>query len=201
MSQVVEVKKATKLNTKDMIYAGAFAALYVVAVLIIMTLFGTVPILYIACPLTLGVFCGAIYLLSVLKVRKFGAALVIALLFACIATGFDPIAFSVCVVAAVLAEICIALGKYRSRKMYVLSYVFFNFITASNFVRILVAKDAYINNVRSYVGDEFANGMNNLVTPWWSWLMIFGFAIAGGVIGGLLGSRLIKKHFEKAGIV
>ena len=48
---------------------------------------------------------------------------------------------------------------------------------------------------------NWPNGMNNLVTPWWSWLMIFGFAIAGGVIGGLLGSRLIKKHFEKAGVV
>lgn len=33
-----------KLKTKDMIYAGAFAALYVVAVLIVMMLVGTIPL-------------------------------------------------------------------------------------------------------------------------------------------------------------
>lgn len=69
-----------KLKTKDMIYAGAFAALYVVAVLIVMMLVGTIPVIYIACPLLLGIFCGTIYLLSVLKVRKFGATLLIAVL-------------------------------------------------------------------------------------------------------------------------
>ena len=190
-----------KLKTKDMIYAGAFAALYVVSVLIVMMLVGTIPIIYIACPLLIGIFCGTIYLLSVLKVRKFGAALLMAVLFACIATGFDPIAFSVCIVSALIAEICMALGKYKSKKMYVISYVFFNFITASNFFRILVAKDAYIAGVRSMVGDDFADGMSRLVTPWWAWIMIVGFAVVGGIIGGLFGSKIVKKHFEKAGIV
>ena len=44
------------------------------------------------------------------------AALLMAVLFACIATGFDPIAFSVCIVSALIAEICMALGKYKSKK-------------------------------------------------------------------------------------
>ena len=117
------------------------------------------------------------------------------------ATGFDPIAFSVCIVSALIAEICMALGKYKSKKMYVISYVFFNFITASNFFRILVAKDAYIAGVRSMIGDDFADGMSRLVTPWWAWIMIVGFAVVGGIIGGLFGSKIVKKHFEKAGIV
>lgn len=198
---IVAKKNGTKLTTKDMIYAGAFAALYLVAVLIIITAVGTIPILYLACPLIIGFFCGAIYLLSVLKVRKFGIALVIAILFGCIATGFDPIAFPVCIAAALIAELCMALGKYSSRKMFVLSYVFFNFITASNFIKILVAKDAFLESARAYMGDAFADGMNELVTPSWAWLMILGFTLAGGILGGLIGSHLIRKHFEKAGIV
>ena len=116
MGDIVQKKEKTKkLTVKDLIYAGAFAAIYLIAVLAIMMLVGTVPILYVLCPTILGVLLGSIYLLSVTKIKKFGAALIIELLFACISTGFDPIAFSVCVISALLAEICILIGKYKSK--------------------------------------------------------------------------------------
>ena len=157
MGDVVEKINSKKLTVKDLIFAGTFAAIYLVAVLGIMMVVGSVPILYLLCPCILGVLLGSIYLLSVTKVRKFGAALIIELLFACISTGFDPIAFSVCVISAVLAEICILIGKYKSKKWYAISYVFFNIGTAANFIRIFFAKDAYIANLQQRAGGAFAD--------------------------------------------
>jgi energy-coupling factor transport system substrate-specific component len=201
MGDIVEKSKTKKLTVKDLIFAGAFAAIYLIAVLAIMMLVGSVPILYVMCPGILGVLLGSIYLLSVTKVRKFGTALIIELLFACISTGFDPIAFTVCVVSALLAEICILIGRYKSKLWYAISYVFFNIGTAANFIRIFFAKDAYIENLQKRAGGSFADGMVKLLSPWWSWIMIIGLAVVGGIIGAFIGSKLIKKHFEKAEIV
>lgn len=201
MGDIVEKSKTKKLTVKDLIFAGAFAAIYLIAVLAIMMLVGTVPILYVMCPGILGVLLGSIYLLSITKVRKFGTALIIELLFACISTGFDPIAFTVCVVSALLAEICILIGKYKSKLWYAISYVFFNIGTAANFIRIFFAKDAYIENLQKRAGGSFADGMVKLLSPWWSWIMIIGLAVVGGIIGAFIGSKLVKKHFEKAEIV
>lgn len=202
MGDIVQKKEKTKkLTVKDLIYAGAFAAIYLIAVLAIMMLVGTVPILYVLCPTILGVLLGSIYLLSVTKIKKFGAALIIELLFACISTGFDPIAFSVCVISALLAEICILIGKYKSKFWYAFSYVFFNIGTAANFIRIFFAKDAYIENLQKRAGGAFADGMIKLLSPCWSWIMIIGLAVIGGIAGAFIASKLIKKHFEKAEIV
>ena len=32
-------------------------------------------------------------------------------------------------------------------------------------------------------------------------LVLIGIAMLGGLIGGLIGSKLLKKHFQKAGVV
>ncbi|MCR5720213.1 MAG: MptD family putative ECF transporter S component [Lachnospiraceae bacterium] len=197
---VVNASSSKKLGVKDYIYAGAFAAVYLIAVLAVIMVFGSIPLLYLLCPLTLGVFCGSIYFLAVLKVRKFGVALIISALFACISTGFEPIAFGICIVTALLAEICMLIGKYESKFWYIISYTVFNIGTAANFFRIIYAKDAYIEGVRR-MGDEYADKMSKLLAPSWIGFGIIGLAVLGGLIGGFLGTKFVKKHFEKAGVV
>ncbi len=201
MSDVVVNNKETgKLTVKDYIYAGAFAAIYLVGVLVVIGLCGMNPLLYLLCPLFIGLFCGSIYYLAVLKVKKFGIALIISLLFAAISTGFEPVAFAVCIISALLAEIFMLIGKYSSKFWYILSYTVFNIGTAANFIRIIYAKDAYIENVRK-MGDEFADKMSSLLGPSWVGYGIIGLALLGGFLGALIGMRFVKKHFEKAGIV
>ena len=75
-------KPDKKLRTKELIYAGAFGALYIVLMLIIVLGTSMIPILYILAPISVGLVCGTVYMLCVLKVRKFGAALILGVLFA-----------------------------------------------------------------------------------------------------------------------
>ena len=74
-----------KLRTKDLIYAGAFGAIYIVLMLIVVLGTSAIPILYIVAPFTVGVVCATVYELCVLKVHKFGAALILGVLFALVA--------------------------------------------------------------------------------------------------------------------
>lgn len=46
-----------KIRTRDLIYAGAFGAIYIVLMLIIVLGTSAIPVLYIAAPFTVGVVC------------------------------------------------------------------------------------------------------------------------------------------------
>ncbi|MFI3324666.1 MAG: MptD family putative ECF transporter S component [Clostridia bacterium] len=69
-----------KLKTKDLIYAGAFAAIYVIALMIIVMAFGMIPVLYIMSPFFVGMIAATIYMMYVTKVKKFGAILILAVI-------------------------------------------------------------------------------------------------------------------------
>ena len=71
-----------QLRTKDLIYAGAFGAVYIVLMLIVVLGTSAIPVLYILAPFTVGVVCATVYELCVLKVHKFGPALILGVLIA-----------------------------------------------------------------------------------------------------------------------
>lgn len=189
-----------KMRTKDLIFAGAFGAIYLVLMLIIVMASGIVPVLYIISPLTVGIVCGTVYMLCVLKVHKFGAALILGVLFALVACSSAWQSMLGAVLAALGAELVLYLGKYKSKKMYMLSFVVFNLNMACPFLMLLYARDEFIAIAGSYRGESHAAGLA-AVTPSWIYWAILGLAALGGLIGSLLANKLVKKHFEKAGAV
>ena len=62
------------------------------------------------------------------------------------------------------------------------------------------AGEAYWENIHTSMGDQYANTLQSLMP---SWMMYVGFALlfVGGILGALLGHKMLKKHFERAGIV
>ncbi len=102
--------------------------------------------------------------------------------------------------AALLAELVIKLGNYKSKKRYLLSFVVFNINMACPYMMLSFARDSFLKRSVEYYGQEYADGIAKLA-PSWVFLPILGFALVGGVLGALLANALIKKHFEKAGVV
>lgn len=100
-----------KMRTRDLIYAGAFGAIYLVLMLIIVMGSGAIPILYLLTPLTVGLVCGTVYLLCVVKVHKFGAALILGVLFALVACSASIPGLVLGIAAALGAELVLFLGK------------------------------------------------------------------------------------------
>jgi energy-coupling factor transport system substrate-specific component len=189
-----------KLRTKDYIYAGAFGAIYLVLMLAIVMGSGIIPILYIMAPLTVGAICGTVYMLCVLKVHKPGAALILGLLFALVACSTAWQSFLGAVLAALIAELLLFLGKYKSKKMYMASFVVFNLNMACPFMMLFLARDHFLSLSAAYYGQAYADGLA-AITPDWVYFAILGLAALGGLIGSLLASKLVKKHFVKAGVV
>ena len=107
-----------KMRTRDLIYAGAFGAIYLVVMLIIVLGTSAVPILYLIAPLAVGIVCGTIYEMCVLKVHKFGAALILGVLFALVACSSNIMSLVCAIVVALLAELVIRAGKYESKNSW-----------------------------------------------------------------------------------
>ncbi|MBQ6212990.1 MAG: MptD family putative ECF transporter S component, partial [Ruminococcus sp.] len=151
-----------KLRTKELIYAGAFGALYIVLMLVIVLGTSMIPILYLLAPITVGLVCGTVYMLCVLKVRKFGAALILGVLFAICACSNAWFSFVGALAAALLAELVIKLGKYRSKKMYLLSFVVFNLNMACPYMMLSFARDSFLKRSVEYYGQEYADGIEKI---------------------------------------
>lgn len=191
-----------KMRTKDLIYAGAFGAMYIVLMLIIvMGASALSPVLYFMAPLTVGLVCGTVYMLCVLKVHKFGAALIFGVFFTLIACTQSLYAVIFSMAAALTAELLLFVGKYQSRKMYLLSFVAFNLNMSAPTMMLLFDYNKFISLSEKYQGPAYAQTLAKLSFNGKIWFAILGCAVVGGIGGALIAKNLVKKHFEKAGAV
>ena len=86
------------------------------------------------------------------------------------------------VVWGLIAEVILAKGRRKSPNS------------------LLLAKDAFLQTCATYYGEQYAQTIDQL-TPSWIILVFIVLALVGGLLGGLFGKKLLKKHFEKAGMV
>ncbi len=192
----------SKLKTKDLIYAGAFAAMYIVVMFVVVMVLGFVPFLYlIASPFAVGVVNAVVYIMYVMKVKKFGAITILGLLFGLVTTtGGHPFSIIFAIPLGIVADFIAKSGKYESKKLISLSYMVFNLTMIGPFMTLHLAKESFVQSCTDYYGEAYGEAVANLATDW----LIFAqgsLAILGAFVGTLLASKLLKKHFEKAGVV
>jgi energy-coupling factor transport system substrate-specific component len=193
-----------RLRAKDLITIGIFTLLFLVVVTVFAMLFTTIPMLmpFISCADAL--FGGVIFLYLATKVRTFGAITLMSSLIGlvlCLAGHFWPcILFGM--VFGLLADFLCSRGEYKS----------FGWNTAGYAAMILgLALDGYSPMLffeESFRQSRLDMGMStevidSLLAAIHGPLLIAAFAgaVACSVIGALIGRLLLKKHFEKAGIL
>ncbi|MDO4324315.1 MAG: MptD family putative ECF transporter S component [Lachnospiraceae bacterium] len=188
----------TKLTTKDLITAGAFGAIYLVLLTVLSSILTIVPVLFLATPLIAGIVLGTVYMLYATKVPRTGAILVLAVLVGLITSmsTIYPLIFAV--VWGIIAEIITA-KKHKSAGALAASYCVFNLTSMGPFFALVLAKDAFLESCSDYYGAEYVATLDAL-TPGWIVVVLIALALVGGLLGGLFGKRVLKKHFVKAGI-
>ena len=192
--------KQSKMNTKDLIVAGAFLALYCVVSMVVIIALGFVPITFLLVPIVAPIAVAPVFNLYLAKVPKFGAILILGLIVTLLAnsTGYIPgILFGV--VMTLSAELIAWLGKYKSRRMFMISYMLFATIYATPHMMITFSRDSFMATTVEISGQEFADALAAMAPSWIFYVLLVGALIAG-LIGGLFGQKVMKKHFEKAGI-
>ena len=190
-----------KLQAKDLINIGIFTALYFV-IFFATGCMGYIPILMVLVPFVCPIVAGIPMMLYVTKVNKFGmitiTGVICGLLF--FATGHSWYPVVLAPICGLLYDLILKAGKYKSAKAIILGYGVFSIWLMAMLCTMAFATDSYLEMLTLNYGADYVATMNTII-PTWS-LPFYGLsAFIGGIVGGLLGKSILKKHFKKAGVV
>ena len=195
--------KKEKLNGKDFINIGIFTAIYMVIVIVIACTVGLIPIGFILLPNILPIIGGIPMMLYFTKVKKAGMLLIFEILFGLVmiltGMGYDLLIWGV--VVGIICELLFKATKYSSRKMAVICYGILSTCICGNYIHWISASEDWLSQTAVTYGDTYVNTVHGALTTGWVFpVMVIGGFIAG-IIGGLIGKSVMKKHFEKSGLV
>ena len=190
---------SNRLNGRDLINIGIYSAIYLVlAIALAMT--GLIPIFLILLSSMYGLICGVPFMLFLTKVKKPGMIFIMSVIMGVVmmATGMTwmPIPFSV--VTGLIAEVVYRSGNYKSMKAAVLTCGVFPMWACGNYLPLFLQRDQYFADRANY-GQDYVDAVMSM-TPNWMFFVLLIMTFVAGILGGLIGKKLLKKHFVKAGI-
>lgn len=198
-------KKRNSIQIKDLVSVGVYTALYfiMVAISALLVVFIIPGYSYVFIPVISALLSGTIFMLMVAKVPRFGAITIMGSIMGIFffIMGRFPGALFICIGIALIADGIAYVVRYKSKKGLLLSYLIFSFSTIGPVVPMFVFPNLYIDQLveigrdASYIESAFANISQN------TFLILVAGIIIAAIIGGLFGQSMMKKHFEKAGIV
>ena len=189
-----------KLKVKDLVSIGVFAVIYFVLMFGV-GMMGMIPILFLVYPTVLAIVAGTVVMLFMAKVQKPWALFILGMISPLVmfAMGHTYVVAVLSLIVMTIAELIRKIGNYNSFKHNMLSYAVFSTWICSSLLQMLLAKEKYIE-LSMMMGKDYVDAMEKLITYPHMALVALG-AFLGGIIGAYIGKALLKKHFEKAGIV
>ena len=194
-----KTKNNEKMNVRDYITA---AIMYVLMFLVYagvgapigMTVAGSLFV-FAAC----AVVWGTIFILLFTKVNKKGVVLLFGLIWAAMQLmSFWGVAIVIAIGAVIAELLWDKLDRRKFSTMLLCFTVQVIFLYLGMTLPLIFMKDMYLAAVSAYA-DLYSTVFDMLIGP----MFFVGLAatVVGCIVGAFLGKLLLKKHFEKAGIV
>lgn len=193
-----------KMQTRDYITSGIFSLIYIVVTFVVGAITQSNPFTFLLMPMACAFFAGPIYMLYVAKIPKRGSVVILGIISGLLSFfGGMFWMMAVCfVLLGIVADCICATGKYKSFKLNLLSYAIFSISPGGGHLAMFFLKSEF-NEFMQGKGDisMFEKSINLVAENWWVALLIAVSSVVFGIIGGLIGKKMMKKHFERAGIV
>ena len=190
-----------RLVLKDLVNIGIFSVIYFVGLFVIGTPLGFLVVTYLAFPFAVSVVLGIAVMFFLAKTPKPFALFIFAALPGCLMTlmGHTPVVAIHTLIVAALAEIVRKSFGYKTVKGSIAGYAVMSMWLCGAFWQIFILKDQYYALTEKMMGAAYAEQLVSL--PIWIMPILYVTSFAGGLLGGLLGAKVLKKHFAKAGLV
>lgn len=188
-----------RINGKDLINIGIYAAIFCV-IMTVVSFIGFIPVLMPLLAVLNPLIGGIPMMLFYTKVKKFGMitimSIIIGLYLMITGMGTWPALFGI--VFGLLADLIAKSGGYTSAKKAVFSYATMCVTVFGCFLPLYLNIQEYFATRSSY-GEEYITALTSVMQPWTAPLILIACFVFGA-LGAVLGQKLLKKHFEKAGI-
>lgn len=192
-----------KLKARDFITVGIFTALLFV-VEFACGMLGFIHPYIVASYVVMIPIVGSIpMMLFYTKVEKFGMITIMSVLLAIImfVTGMGYLGAPLIIASGLLADFIAKSGDYKSFKKTAISYGVFSLWICANYFPVIVTADSYRQDLLDggYSAEYCDNLFRAINSKTIAVLLILCFVF--GIVGAFIGKAIVKKHFEKAGIV
>ncbi|WP_375002935.1 MptD family putative ECF transporter S component [Aeromicrobium sp. CTD01-1L150] len=190
------------MSPRDLINIGIFAALYIVVTFAINMLGFINPAIMLVSMCAAIVAGGVPFVLFLTRVTHAGMILVFALMVSglLVLTGHPPVSLAVTLVVAGVAELIVHRGGYRSPRSYVLAHAAYAVWYIGPWLPLFYDRDNHLESIgMDQMGASYSAKAESLLSV----ELMAGFGastIVFGLLGGLLGVRLLHKHFRRAGL-
>lgn len=191
------------LTVKDLVTIGIFTALFFVFELIGSIPFAPNPALTFYQSYGIALLCGPVFLLMVAKVPKHGTIAILGII-----NGIIWFVFGMhwgmdlgYVIMGIVADIVAGIKGFKSIKLNILSYALFCWGPAGVLLAYAADPAAWASTMlNNGLSQDYVDIMAASVPDHMIPIVFLGsFLIA--LVSGLVGRKLLKKQFEKAGIV
>lgn len=194
--------KEKRFTMKDLITIGVFAAIILISGSILGGFLAINPLLTFYFPIAAAILPGTPYLLLLAKVPKRGVIFMVGVIGGVLAytMGMHWAMAIGGVIASFIADLVAGIKKYRSSSFNVLSYIIYCFGAMGTYFAYFINKEAWINYMLKTSPADYIEKMETAASPKVLIIMVLGTVIAA-LISGFVGKKLLKKQFEKAGII
>lgn len=190
-----------KFKAKDLINVGIYTAIYIV-IFFAVGMLNAIPVLYPLLYVLTPLIAGIPFMLFLTKTEKFGMVTIMAVICGVFwfLMGYTWTAAVGYVVFGIIADIVLKAGKYKSFKVDVIGYWLFSCGMIGCQAPMWVMTDTYMAQIETSMGEQYASDLARYM-PSWMGIAAVAIIFAGSLLGALLGHKMLKKHFERAGIV
>lgn len=193
-----------KLQTKDFISIGIFSLIYSVVAFFVGGIVQMTPLTFPFMPPVVALFTGTVFMLYIRKIPKRGSLTALGIIAAILlfVTGMFWMMSVFFLVFGMIADAVCASGAFRSFKRNLAAYCVLSLAPMGAYIPMALLPVQF-SKFMSKKGN--ASAFSDVVTRIGksSWIIpaMIGTTLVCAVVGGLIGQKLLKKHFEKAGIV
>jgi energy-coupling factor transport system substrate-specific component len=190
------------MSARDLINIGIFAALYTVIVYIFAMLGILGPVAMIVF-LFLGIIVAGIpYMLFLTRVKHGGMVTLFGVITGGVffLTGQPWPALVIAVLGSLVGEVLLWAGRYRSKWLAIAAYTVFSLWFIGSMLPLMLDPVGYYESLgMQQMGEEYIVGMQAVFTGPVLAIYCVGTAVSG-VLGGLIGAAVLRKHFVRAGL-
>ena len=197
------MKETNKLNGKDLMTIGLFTAVYLVIYVIVACVMGMIPIMALLLQFVSSFVLGIPMILYFAKIKKFGMILITYVIVgaALMFMGTGAYTLILAPICALLAEILIKIGKYKNINLAVIAFGITCVGGNGNALYWVLASEEALAEHAVSMGTEYIDTVLGYFANWWVLPAILLSAFIGGVLGGLLGKKVLRKHFIRSGVL
>lgn len=192
---------ANNLKIKDLVIIGIFSVIYII-ILFTVGMVGMIPLLYLYYMAVVALVAGVVIMLFMAKIPKKWGLFILGMIPAIVLLfmGHTYILLIHAVIFNFIAELLFRKGEFKSFKHHALAYAFFSCAGLGGPMQMLLVRDKYLAILAHAASEEYLLNLEKVIT-YPNMAIVYIVTFISGLIGAYIGKAMLKKHFEKAGII